>query len=276
MKHKRLWQVATAVLAMACLAMAGQARAQNVTQGYGTDKALQNGMIVRLKPGDATKVEAVKYTNAADMLGVTVAASDSPVSLTTQDQQQVFVATFGKYQVLVNNQNGVIKAGDFVTISAVDGVGMKASNADQYVLGKALEGFAGLNDADSQATLTDSKGGHRNVGIGRILVDIEVAHNPTYTGDQIAGVPVFLTNIAHSVSNKPITALRLYACLGILVVAFVIAGGVLYAGIRTGMTAIGRNPSAKKSIMRNVLSVILAALIVVMTGLIAVYLLLKL
>ncbi|HSX35668.1 MAG TPA: hypothetical protein VLH84_01900 [Patescibacteria group bacterium] len=275
MKHKRLWLLPLIVLGALLFGAVGPVRAQNVTEGYQSDAALENGLIVRLDPKDAKKVQPVKFANAKDMLGVTVASTDAPVSLSSPDVQQVFVATFGQYNVLVSNQNGPVKAGDFITISALDGVGMEATHSDQYVLGKALEGFAGLNDADSHTTLTSVKGDKRNVGLKRILVDISVAHNPTYSGDKVAGVPQFLVNIARSVTNKPLTALRLYLSLIVILSTFFIAGWVMYSGIRNGMTAVGRNPLAKSAIMRSLVSVILTSLVVVISGLIAVYLLLK-
>ncbi|HLZ14482.1 MAG TPA: hypothetical protein VKQ34_00645 [Candidatus Saccharimonadales bacterium] len=274
MKHKRLWQSALAAVGM-LLVLSGSAAAQNVTQGYNTDQPIENGLIVRLKPGDAKKVQPCKLANAGDMLGVTTASTDAPVSLSDPTQVQVFVATFGQYDVLVSNQNGPIKAGDFITISSLDGVGMKADHNNQFVLGKALEGFAGIKDADSQVTLTGPQGSRQAVGLKRIMVDISVAHNPTYSGDKVAGVPQFLTNVARAVTNKPLTALRVYAALGALLFAVFIAGWVLYAGIRSGITAVGRNPLAKSAIMRSLISVILSAVIVVIVGLIAVYLLLK-
>ncbi|HSX33623.1 MAG TPA: hypothetical protein VLF91_04785 [Candidatus Saccharimonadales bacterium] len=256
--------------------LAATAAAQNVTQGYQSDGGLQNGMIVELKPHDPTKVIACPFAGAANMLGITVAPTDAPVSLSDPNVQQVYVATYGKYGVLVDNENGTIKTGDYITLSAIDGVGMKADHDNQFVVGKALQGFNGLGDSDSQATLSDTKGGHRQVGIGRILVDLSVAHNPGYTGDQVSGVPIFLNSLARAVSNRPLTAFRIYAGLGTVLLAFSVAGWVLYSGIRTGMIAVGRNPFAKKSIMRNLISVILAAVIIVIAGLVGVYLILKL
>ncbi|HKU18720.1 MAG TPA: hypothetical protein VJP80_05600 [Candidatus Saccharimonadales bacterium] len=275
MKHKRIWQAAALGVGIVVSLLSPVAWAQNVTQGYESDQNLENGLIVRLKPTDTKKVEPCKLANAGDMLGVTVASTDAPVSLSDPTRQQVFVATFGQYEVLVSNQNGAIKAGDFITISSLDGVAMKADHTDQYVLGKALEGFAGLNDADSHVTLTGSQGTKRTVGLKRIMVDISVAHNPSYSGDKVAGVPQFLTNIARSVTDKPLTALRIYAAAGALLFALLVAGWVLYAGIRSGLTAVGRNPLAKSAIMRSLVSVILSAIVVVIVGLIAVYLLLK-
>jgi hypothetical protein len=271
-KYKRFF--AMVVLGLLML-ISGVATAQNVTQGYLSDQELQNGLIVRLKPSDPKKVEALGQPNASDMLGVIVSSSAAPVSLSDPTTRQNFVATFGKYDVLMSTQNGPIKSGDYITISAVDGVGMKADSQQMFVLGKALGVFTGIGDAESTVTLTDKSGGKREVALKRVAVDIGVAHNPAYSGDEVPGVPHFLSQAARLVTKKPLTALRLYSCLGILALAFVVAGAIIYSGVRTGMVAVGRNPLAKKSITRNIVTVALAAFVIVIIGVIAVYLLLK-
>jgi hypothetical protein len=273
MKHKRKWYGALAGLAL--LLLGAGASAQNLTQGYLSDQKLQPGMIIRLKPKDTNKVEALKSGDIADMLGVVTSASSAPISISDPSQQQVFVATYGKYQVLVSNENGVIRPGDFITVSAIDGVGMRSDGDFQLILGKALMGFAGTNDAESTVKLKDNAGGERTVSLRRIPVEISVAHNPVYSGDSIAGVPHILSSVASAVTDRPVTALRIYACLGVLILALTVAGGVMYSGVRTGMNAVGRNPLAKKSITRNLISVILMSLIVVVMGVVTVYLLLR-
>lgn len=276
MKHKRIWSGVVAGLALFLSALVSPlVAAQNLTTGYLTDETLQNGMIIRLVPKDTTKVEALKKGDIADMLGVTTASTDAPISVSDPTQHQVFVATYGKYDVLVSDENGVINPGDFITISSVAGVGMRSDGDYQLILGKALTGFGGGNDAESRVTLKSSTGGTRSVALRHIPVEISVAHNPVYSGDAIAGVPNFLSNVARAVTNRPITAIRIYACLGVLILALTVAGGVLYSGIRTGMYAVGRNPLAKKAITRNLITVILMSLVVVVIGLVAVYLLLR-
>src|SRR5437868_260077 len=88
--------------------------------------------------------------------------------------RQVFVATTGSYAVLVSDQSGPIKVGDFITISAVDGVGMKATGEQEIVLGKAAQGFNPA-DATSHLTLNNSLGGKQDIGIGRITVKLGIA-----------------------------------------------------------------------------------------------------
>lgn len=253
------------------------ALAQNVTQGYGSDTTLQPGMIVQLKPGDPTKVQPLTQKSEDEMLGVVVAPTDAPVALASGDNtQQIYVATYGQYNVLVSNQNGTIKVGDSIAISSIAGVGMKTDGSRSSIVGKAVEAFDGKSQVQSVATLSDQQGTPKTVSIGRIEVNIDVAHNPEYTPIVAQdGVPDFLADAVQIITNKPVGSIRIYAALAILVLAFIIAAVLLYSGVRNSMTAVGRNPLAKRSIMRNLLQVVLLALIVFIIGIIAVYLLLK-
>jgi len=271
-KHKRL--LSALLVGVGLLITGGSVAAQSVTQGYGSDSPLQNGIIVRLKPGDGKKVEAVKQASAGDMLGIVVSSTTAPLSISDPSTSQTYVATFGKYEVLVSDENGNIKAGDYISVSAIDGVGMKAGDSQQIVLGKALGGF-NTKDADGTISVDDTAGGKRTVALKRIPVDISVAHNPNYSGDIVAGVPHVLSKAAQLVTKKPVTALRVYACLGVLALSLAVAGMIIYSGVKTGMTAVGRNPLAKSSIVRNMIAISLMAIVIVLIGVIAVYLLLK-
>lgn len=276
-KHKRLLRQ---TLFLVGLVFAGMfsvgASAQNVPQGYQSDEQLQKGMIVRLKKNDGGKVEAITQADAPDMLGVVVSSNDSPVSLSSPGvEQEVFVATNGQYDVLVSSQNGSIKIGDYITVSSIRGVGMKAGGAQQLVVGKALKDFSGKNGDVEGRTIIKTSAGEREVTLGRVPIEVSVAHNPLYEKDETSGVPEFLNKAAEVVTDRPVSALRIYAGLAVLVLSIFIAGGILYSGVRTGMIAIGRNPLAKRSIIRNLIQVTLMSLIVFVVGVFAVYLLLR-
>lgn len=257
------------------LLFAGVASAQDLTQSYMTGSAIQKGTIVRLDATNPTKVEPLTQDGAKDVLGVVVSANDTPVALATEgEEQQVFVATMGRYDALVSTQNGNIAPGDLITISSFAGIGMRADERQEVVLGKALRAFT---DKDGVSTATLKDGGQEvPVALGRIPVDIVIGANPLYHPDTPEGVPKFLARAAEVVTNKPIGAVRIYASLAILVIAVAIAGGILYAGVRSGMIAVGRNPLAKRSITRGLVQVVLVSLIVFIIGLVAVYLLLRL
>jgi ABC-type antimicrobial peptide transport system permease subunit len=257
------------------LATAPTASAQNVPQGYQSDQSLQKGMMIRLKPGDGSRVQAVTQEDASEMFGVVVSSSEAPVSLSnTAAAQEIFIANSGQYEALVSTQNGTIKTGDYITVSSLSGVGMKADKKDEFVLGKALNDFDGRSKVDGSSTLKTSAG-DKQVNLGRVAIEIAVAHNPNYQKEDKPGVPQILSNLAKVVTDKPVGPFRIYASVAVLVTCLIVAGVVLFTGVRTGMTAVGRNPLAKKSIGRGLFQVTLMALIVFVIGVIAVYLLLR-
>jgi hypothetical protein len=275
-KHKHIFQrfLLISGLALFVVCTAGIVHAQNVTQGYKSDQSLQQGMIVRTTPKDDRKVEALTQKDVDDMLGIVVSPADASVALSdpTADDQ-VYVAVSGPYSVLVSTQNGPIKQGDYITISSLGGVGMKAENSQQLVIGKALGSFDGATP-ETKATLTTNKG-KKEVGLGHVKVEVSVAHNPLYQKEEDIGVPRVLSKAAELVTNRPVSAFRIYASLGVFALSLLVAGCILYVGIRSGMTSIGRNPLARKTIFRSLIQVTLMSLIVFVIGVFAVYLLLR-
>jgi hypothetical protein len=254
----------------------GGSTSQAVTQGYGTDTVLQNGMIVKLSDKDSSKVEPLTTDTATKMQGVVVAANDATVTISNNGNKgQVFVATFGHYEVLVSNQNGPIKSGDYITMSALAGVGMKVDSVQPTVLGKATGDFTGTGKVAGTAKLKDSTGKEVSVALGRVPVDITISHNPLQqsTSD---GLPGFLQHASTAVAGKPVSSARVYLALVVLLLSTVVAGGMLYSGVRGGLIAIGRNPLAKKQITAGIIRVILSGLICFILGVFGVYLLLKL
>ncbi len=256
------------------LSSAGLSFAQAVTQGYGSDSVLQKGMIVQLVNQDTTKVEPVTAETADRMHGVVVDANDAPVTLSNEGKK-VFVATVGPFEVLASNQNGAVNPGDYVTISALQGVGMKAGNKEPMVIGKALSAFDGKTGVVGTTEVTDSAGAKKNVSIGRLSVDVTVARNPLLKGET-PNVPEFLRKASEAVAGKPVNAARIYLAMFIFGVTTIAAGSLMYAGVRNGLISVGRNPLSKKSIIRGMFQVILTGLIIFITGVFGVYLLLKL
>ena len=129
-----------ALLVFAVLYFSQIGRAQTVTRGYSSDNILQKGMIVKLKDDDPQKVEPVNIDKADKIHGVVIDPNDSAVLL-SYDNQKVFVASSGPYTVLVSDQNGPIKLGDYIAVSSVSGIGMAAGDNDKVVIGKAIEAF---------------------------------------------------------------------------------------------------------------------------------------
>lgn len=248
-----------------------------ITESYNADSSVQIGMIVALKDKDSKTVVPLKEAQVEKLLGIVVPQAGAAIVLTPQQitQQQVLVSTSGRNYVLVSNQNGPIKTGDYVSISAIDGVAMKTTENQSQVVGKAAGDFAGNAHVISSVKLKDTNGKETAVAIGRIPIDINVAHNPLFS-TTLDYVPGFLSNSAQTVSGKPVSAARIYLSIVILGIIAFVSGNILYSGVKSGMNAVSRNPLSKKSIIRSLIETIIAGIIVFLTGVFAVYLLLKL
>lgn len=278
LKSKIVQSLAVGFGVVGFLLLPAAASAQTaVTQAYGVTGTLQKGMIVMLDPHNSSNVQALTNSEDSAMQGVVVAANDSAVTLSGDGSgNQVYVATAGKYQVLVSTQNGPIQAGDLVSISALNGIGMKADGSQSVILGKALESFNGTNNVSGTTTLTTSRG-TTNVSLGLISVDIGISHNPlAQAGSGGAAVPGFLRKLAAAIAGKPVSAPRIYLSLAVLLVTMVVSGSLLYGGVRSSMVSIGRNPLARTSVLSGLFQVMGIGLIIFVIGLLAMYLLLKL
>lgn len=256
--------------------MQAAAVGQAVSQGYGVTGDVQKGMIVMIDPKNSKKVTPLTNKTDQAMQGVVVAANDTVVSLGGDNSAyEVYVASSGKYDALVSTQNGPIKTGDIISISALDGIGMKANAAQTVILGKALSNFDGVSNVSGTATLKTSSG-TKDVSIGYIQIDINISHNPLAVSVSGPPVPAFLRKTGENIAGKPVSTVRLYVSLAVLLVTLFMTTSLLYGGVRSSLTSIGRNPLAKKSILRGLIQVLILGIIVFVIGLVAIYLLLKL
>src|SRR5487761_1828759 len=187
-----------------------------IIQSYNADPAVLTGMLVGLKPTDHTLVVPLSAKNSRNMLGVVVPASSTTLTLTPQSDanQQVLVATAGTYNVLVSNQNGKIKSGDYLTISSLSGIAMVASSQQQEIVGRAVASFSGGSSVIDTVPIKSSNGQISTVGIGRIAVDLRLAPNPLYT--KSSTLPSVVSKTAIAIANKPVTLVQIYMSLILL------------------------------------------------------------
>lgn len=233
-------------------------------------------MIVSLVKGRSKAVEPLTSANGSAMFGVAISPNSANAILLPNNgnAQSVYVATSGTYDVLVSNQNGAVNSGDYITISSLDGIGMKDDSTQSLVLGKALEGFSSATTVTDSASLVNSSGKTVTVSIAEVPVSIDVARNPEL--NLAPDLPGFLKHLAQVVTNKPIDAARAYLSLGVLIITVIVVGVMLYSGISSSIISIGRNPLSRTSILKGMAGVALTSLAVFIVGVFAVYLLLKL
>ena len=250
---------------------------QSITHSYSADATIQLGMIVKVNATKTSFIEPVTEATLKSMLGVVVKPNETTITISPQNSvnQQVYVASTGKYLTLVSNQTGPIKPGDYITVSALAGIGMKADEGQSLVLGKAVGGFSGTNNVVGKVTLKDQKGKSTDVSISRIIVDLDISHNPleNKSSDKVPGV---LNKAAVTISGKPVSAARIYLGLVVLAVSGYVASTVVYSGVRSGMISVGRNPLSKKSIIKSLIQTVVGGLIIFVAGIFGVYAILKL
>ena len=153
---------------------------------------------------------------------------------------------------------------------------MKADTTQKTVFGRATQDFDVKGVTLGTETLTDkATNTKQTVVIGMIPVTINIERNPNIKSTKV-DVPQWLERLGQQIAEKQVSPIRIYISLAITGVSLITAIIVLYAGIRNGIISIGRNPMSKKSIFRALLEIILTSILILVIGLFAVYLLLKL
>jgi hypothetical protein len=267
----------TFLITAAFVLLSSIAIAQNsgptVTQGYGTDGILQRGMIVGLTKDNPRKVEAINADEYERLHGVVITANESVVLLGA-DGEQVYVASGGRFPALVSSQNGNIKTGDYISLSSVNGIGMKAGDFEPVILGKAIEDFDGSNTSNVRSTITvkDSTGETRQLAVGIVTVDITIGKNPMLKSNN--DLPTALKRASEAIAGKPVSPIRVYISLVIIIIAAALAGSLIYSAVRSSIIAIGRNPLSKRAIIRGLFQVVIIGLLIFVSGLFGVYLIL--
>lgn len=245
-------------------------------QSYAADSPIDMGTIVTLTGKDSNRVKIATQADAQNMFGVVIDRKQLPFTYSGAiTENETYVAASGTYNVLVSDQEGVIKSGDYLTLSSVNGVAMKAGDEEVTVFGRANSVFDGKGIVLGTTTLKDSSGQTKTVKLGSLPVTIDIKNNPNHKSTE-SNLPDVLKRVGQAIAEKEVSPIRIYLSIGIAVVSLIAALVVIYAGIRNGIISIGRNPMSRKSIFRALLEVILTSVLILIIGLFAVYLLLRL
>ncbi len=278
-KHMRinLAFIGSALILLMVAAFSRQAMAAQalVAQGYGTDGLIQNGMIVRLDPTNSSKVMTMDLSHMSKMLGVIVSGNESALTIgQSTSGQEVYVSNTGQHDVLVSSQNGSISIGDYITISSLAGIGMKADPNEAEVLGQAAGNFNANSNSLSNVQLNIGSGQKQTVSIGLIPVTINIEKNPLFNQGS-HGIPSILSNITKYATNKSVSATRVYLGMLCVLAGMVVTITLIYSAIKSSFISIGRNPLAKKAIMLNLIRVLIISILIFGISLGAAYLIIS-
>jgi hypothetical protein len=270
---KRIFKPVVAII-LSVTALGGLVVAQEFTQGFASDEQLLRGAVVSRVADDDTKVEGARADAIDRLYGVVVRSNETAVVL-TNDTSGALVATSGQYEMLVSNINGEVTEGDYLTASPIAGIAMKADQRQDKTIGQALQSFdtTDTNNILATRTITSTDGTDKTVAIGRVLADLDVRNNPLSFGVQ---APEVLIRLGEAIAGGPVAVTRVWGALGVLALSFITGSVIFYAGVRTSIIAIGRNPLSKASVLRGFLQVTAISLSIFIIGGFAVYLILKL
>jgi hypothetical protein len=201
-----------------------------ISQEFLADKPIALGSIVSLNKDSSENVSASNTSNVNAIIGVVINGDSSPITLSSNQSNQVQVATSGVVPILVSDINGSISLGDEITASPIDGVGMKASD-NAKVVGIA-QGDLGSSSNHTQQTYTDKSGQKHTILIGQVAVLVDVSYYFKQPDKSV--IPQAIQNIANALAGKTVNPLPI---------------------------SVGRNPMSQAAIYRNLIQ--LSALVVV-------------
>lgn len=236
-------------------------------RGYITDDAgLQGGMVVSLSvnAGDESRVERATSENSERIVGVVTTFDDSLVTVASKSAG-VLVESEGEVEAYVSDVNGSAKKGDLLVLSPFKGILMKASENPSAVVGIAA---SDLGTAKQQTYSVKDGDNTKNTQIAKIRINL----NRQGTSNANPLPPdSSLARLGKAIVGKDVGEIRVVIAMIIFFTVLIAEGGILYGAISSSMTALGRNPLARKVIRREMLRVVIIALVVLMLGLGAIY-----
>lgn len=234
-----------------------------ISQGYKAAGPLPAGSIVSLAPDSKDTVEATSTQNASRMLGVVV---DQKLPNATEGEVQV--ATTGNVPMLVSTVSGEIKAGDRIGPSPLAGVGAKAASGSRAI-GVAQSDFAQASAGSVGQDVKTADGQTRRVFVGAISVVIEPAKADSGNTEF---VPDSAQNFINALAGKPVAPTRVILAAALVALTLVFVSIMVSSAVRSGMTAIGRNPLTKQTVVGSLFRVLMVAFFVMAGSLGASYL----
>lgn len=238
-----------------------------ISLGFLADTSIADGALVSFKQDQADSVQPATRESAQRLAGV--AATETLVTLNEEEgKTQVIIS--GTALVLVSDINGDVKTGDKITISPIEGVGMRATDSGQ-VVGTAQADFSEISSQTQM--VKDRAGEEQTVRIGRLPVQVNIAYYAAPTSQLL---PPFIQNIADSVAGKPVSLVRVLLAASVLLVGATSIFVLLYSSTRSGIASIGRNPLAAGAIRKGLLQIGVYAVLILAFSLLAAYLILAL
>jgi hypothetical protein len=257
--------IAVVILGSASLATA-QSNSAIAQQFRTTEDNITPAALVGTHRDGSNAVELSNSSNAERLVGVV--SEESLIDL-SNDENGVQVVRSGLTKALVSDLNGPIVAGDKITASPIEGVGMKATE-DATVVGTAQ---AALTSTKTK-NIKDRSGKDVVVRIGLVPVQVGVAFYSADTGKSSI-VPSFLQEVANNVAGRNVSPIRVLIAALILLLLFVSITVLLYTAVRSSIISIGRNPLSERAVRKSLLQIGLTIITMLVFAIVLIYLILR-
>ncbi len=238
-----------------------------ISQSYtaASSNIAQGTLLSLTSSGSGTVEPAQAGTTATNLVGV---AAQSPlVELSDAGKNSVQVVVSGSTLALVSDINGPVVVGDKITISPLDGIGMKATQSGATI-GVAQTSLSSVTTATRTVS---GKDGHQvSIKVGLVPVAVNVTYYPAaQSGSLSTIVPPVLQSAANSLAGRQVAPVRVLLAALALVLGFIITVVMLTTSIRSEIVSLGRNPLARRTLLRALIDVLIAACGVLLVSLAA-------
>lgn len=261
--------IATCLLLLVITLAGAMGLASAIARGYATDdQGLQPGMVVALSDAstaDKPKVKRASQDDGDKIVGVTTTPDKELITIAS-GEQQVYVQISGEVDAFVSDMNGIVKHGDLLTISPILGVLMKANDGSTTIIGIALQDF---NESAAETKSITEGNGSRDIKVVKTKLNLD---RKAASNERGAGSSSSLQKLGESVTGRSdISEVQVVAALIIFLVVLVAEGSIMYGAVSSSITSLGRNPMARKIILKELVRVLLITFGVLTVGLSAIY-----
>lgn len=244
------------------------ADAASIAQGYNTtDPDLVIGMAASLgsdaNSSSQNVVRAVS-SNKGKFVGIVTTKNANLLTL-TNNVATVVVTTTGEANAFVTDANGVVKKGDYLTISPIRGILMRADGPSDSIVGSAQEDLS--SKPPNKQSLTTNDGSKREVAIAPIQIVINPNDIPSGVSEQNS----FLRVLGQNIAGKTVSDWQAIIALVIFLLILVVEGSLIYGSVHSTITALGRNPMAHDAVYKQLFQVVLTVMVVLAFGIATIY-----
>ncbi len=235
-----------------------------VSQGYiSNDTELRQNMAVKLAGEDDNGHPVVESSSIQDIdktIGIAVGLSDSLLTVAPVSSE-VYIVSNGPAKAYVSDLNGAVRRGDLLAISPLKGILMKSTDPTLPTIGQALDDFI----SQETQTIIAQDANKKPVEVHVALMDINVSIKPARSSSTEADSS-WIKSFGKSLVGHEISTVRVLASIAIFFTLMIIEGELIYGTVASTITAIGRNPLAKKSILSQSLRSVKVAVTILIIG----------